>query len=239
LYAAACHSREDAWQDQPVASFFLKLFAVLSSIGPNSDHLKAIPLHEFLKKRFSAQKIPVFGLLLLAPLGACEPAADAELLPTPVAKTAPEKLSCGENGALQGSLIGGIEAAISWTAGEMVCESMPRPNGEGIRLRFAGKIGDEHLAIIVAMPAFVAGAAGVEVPSNVTATVEGSGRFFSTPGLESCWTEISAQTALAERDGSYAVDGTLFCIAPLGELNGDAAVTIPELTFSTIVNWKN
>ncbi len=162
---------------------------------------------------------------------------DAELSPTPVAKTVSEKLSCGENGALRGSLIGGIETAISWTAADMVCESMPRPNGEGIRLRFAGDVGDEHLAIIVAMPTFVAGA--TEIPSNVTATVEGSGRFFSTPGLESCWTEISAQTALTEADGSYAVAGTLFCIAPLGELNGDAAVTIPELFFSTIVNWKN
>ncbi len=196
-------------------------------------------MHQFPKKRSSAQKIPVFGLLLLAPLGACESAADAELLPTPVAKIVPEKLSCGENGALQGALIGGIETAVSWTAREMICESMPRPNGEGIRLRFAGDVGDERLAIIVAMPALVAGASGVEVPSNVTVTVEGSGRFFSTPGLESCWTEISAQTALTETDGRYAVDGTLFCIAPLGELNGDAAVTIPELIFSTIVNWKN
>ena len=196
-------------------------------------------MHQFPKKRFSAQKIPALGLLLLAPLGACEPTVDAELSPTPVAKTVSEKLSCGENGALRGSLIGGIETAISWTAADMACESMPRPNGEGIRLRFAGDVGDEHLAIIVAMPTFVAGATGIEIPSNVTATVEGSGRFFSTPGLESCWTEINAQTALTEADGSYTVAGTLFCIAPLGELNGDAAVTIPELFFSTIVNWKN
>ena len=180
--------------------------------------------------------MPVFSLLLLAPLCACRPTADAE--PAPVSIPVLEAPSCGENGALTGSLVGGIDTTISWAAHEMICESMPRPNGQGVRLRLAGDVGDERLAFIIAMPALAAGASGVEVPSNVTATVEGSGRFFSTPGLESCWTEVGAQTALPDRDGSYAVDGKLFCIAPLGEINGDAAVTIPELSFSTIINWK-
>ena len=106
---------------------------------------------------------------------------------------------------------------------------MPRPNGD---------VGGERIAMIVAMPALAASASGVECPSNVMATVEGSGRFFSTPGLESCWMEIGTQTAIAEQDGHYAVDGTLYCIAPLGKINGDAAVTIPELSFSAIINWK-
>jgi hypothetical protein len=207
-------------------------------ISPNSDYAKTIPLHQFLKNCLSAQKIPLFGLLLLAPLGACEPPAKAEPISETVAAPALADLSCGAKGALAGSLIGGIEAAINWSAREMVCESMPRPNNEGIRLRFAGDVGDERLAIIIAMPALHAGDVDVEIPSNVTATVEGSGRFFSTPGLESCWTEISAQTALDDPKGGYAVDGALYCIAPLGELNGDAAVTIPELSFSTILNWN-
>ena len=180
--------------------------------------------------------MPVFGLLLLAPLGACKPTPDAT--PTPVSVPVLEAPSCGENGTLTGSIVGGIETTVSWAAHEMTCESMPRPNGEGIRLRLAGDVGSERLAIILAIPALTAGASGVEVPSNVTATVEGSGRFFSTPGLESCWTEIHAQTALPDQDGRYAADATLFCIAPLGEINGDAAVTIPELSFSTIINWK-
>ena len=204
---------------------FPQILANFVSIGPNSDYAETIPLHQFSKNRLSAQKMPLFGLLLLAQLGACEPPANAEPTSETVAAPALENLSCGAKGALEGSLIGGIEAAINWSTREMVCDSMPRPNNEGIRLRFAGDVGDERLAIIIAMPALQAGDVKVEIPSNVTATVEGSGRFFSTPGLESCWTEISAQTALGDSRGGYAVDGTLFCIAPLGELNGDAAVT--------------
>ena len=78
----------------------------------------------------------------------------------------------------------------------------------------------------------------VEVPSNVTVTVEGSGRFFSTPDLDSCWTEVISQTKLADEDDAYVLEGTLFCVAPLGEINGDTAVSIPEFSFSTIVKWS-
>jgi len=87
------------------------------------------------------------------------------------------------------------------------------------------------------MPGLSPGDADVEIPSDVTATVEGSGRFFSTPGLDSCWTEVMSQTKLADEDNAYAIEGTLFCVAPLGEINGGTAISIPEFSFSSIVNW--
>ena len=174
--------------------------------------------------------------MALAPLCACKAAAEAETLPPPTVLEAP---GCGSDGALEGSLVGGIETSINWSADDMVCESMPRPNGEGLRLRFSGEVSGERLAIIIAMPGLVADQSGVEIPSNVTLTVEGSGRFFSTPSLATCWTEIDSQTALPDEENSYAVLGRLFCIAPLGEVNGDAAVSIPELSFSTIIRWKS
>lgn len=120
----------------------------------------------------------------------------------------------------------------------MQCDSMLRPDGEGLRLRFAGEISGETLAIIIAMPALKADEVGLEIPSNVTATVEGSGRFFSTPNLDACWTEVSVQTRLPGKEHARAISGTLFCVAPLGEINGDAAVSIPKLTFATIANWS-
>ncbi|NQV85987.1 MAG: hypothetical protein HQ492_02810, partial [Woeseiaceae bacterium] len=107
-----------------------------------------------------------------------------------------------------------------------------------IRLRFAGDVAGEHLAIIIAIPALKPDQVGVEMPSNVTASVEGTGRFFSTPNLDSCWTEVHSQARLAEKADTRVIEGTLFCIAALGEINGDAAVSIPKLTFSTIVDWS-
>ncbi len=120
----------------------------------------------------------------------------------------------------------------------MVCESMRRPNGEGIRVRFSGDVAGERLAIIIAVPDMRHGEEAVEMPSNVTITVEGSGRFFSTPGLESCWTDIGSQATLPDEADSFVISATLYCVAALGEVNGEAAVSIPELTFNTIVDWN-
>ena len=190
-------------------------------------------MHQPRKYILSAQKLWLLTLLLLAALGACEAPAEIE-----AALTAPQsELSCGENGALESAMFGAIETSISWAAPVMDCESMPRPDGEGVRLRFAGEVSGERLAIIIAMPGLNPDTVNVDVPSNVTATVEGSGRFFSTTNLNSCWTEVALHHPLPLADGSHAIDGTLFCISPLAEVNGDAAVSIPQLVFSTIVQW--
>lgn len=118
----------------------------------------------------------------------------------------------------------------------MTCESMRRPGGAGIRLRFTGDVGSERLAIIIAIPGLTSASARGELPSVVTTTVEDSGRFFSTPNLDSCWADVRDQEALAGQ--KYQISGTLNCIAPLGELNGGSSISIPELTFTGIVDWS-
>ena len=145
---------------------------------------------------------------------------------------------CGENGTLQTALFGSVETTVNWSGTEMICESMQRPDGEGVRLRFAGDVAGERLAIIIAVPDMRRGETAVELPSNVTTTVEGSGRFFSTPNLDSCWTDVNSQTAVSDEHGSYVISGALYCVSPLGEVNGDAAVSIPELSFTTVVGWR-
>lgn len=146
-------------------------------------------------------------------------------------------LSC-EGGYLRASLTGAITTDVNWSSDEMSCDSMLRPQGEGIRLQFAGLVGDERLSIILAMPDLIPDAVDVEVPSNVTVTVENSGRFFSTPGLASCWTDVRAQERLPDNANRYFVAGVLYCVAPLGELNGDAAVSIAELSFGSTLDWS-
>ncbi|MDH5261015.1 MAG: hypothetical protein OEX74_06285, partial [Gammaproteobacteria bacterium] len=93
--------------------------------------------------------------------------------------TVPVVSACGESGALRTALFGGIEANIQWGASDMECDSMPRPDGAGVRMRFAGEVSGEILAIIIAIPGLKPDEIGLEIPSNVTATVEGTGRFFS------------------------------------------------------------
>jgi hypothetical protein len=192
-------------------------------------------LHQVEENPIFAQKLPLISLLLIGSLLALEPSAGEVPLPSPVQTES----TCGSDGVLNASLFGSIETSLDWSTRDMECESMKRPNGEGIRFRFAGDAAGERLAIIIAVPGLEPDEANVELPSKVTATVEGSGRFFTTPNLESCWTEIQSQTILPDQPGVSAVDGVLYCIAPLGEVNGDAAVSIPELTFSALVQWSD
>ncbi len=172
---------------------------------------------------------------MMTALGACEPATHTEEPPQPLALD----VSCGEDGRLVTRLFGSIAANIDWSTRDFQCESMPRPNGAGIRLRFTGAVANEQLALIIALPDLRPGQSGKEFASNVTVTVEDSGRFFSSPNLESCWTDVTSQDQPAADEGRYTLSGTLYCVMPLGELNGDAAVSVPELSFASIVNWGN
>lgn len=172
----------------------------------------------------------LFVALALAGCGEpAEPPQPAAPEPEPTAST------CGETGALRASLSGAITAEVDWTDAELRCESMLRPDDRGVRLRFSGEIRGERLAIIIAIPDLEAGATGAEFDSVVTITVDGSGRFFSTPNLGACWTDVETNAALDA--GLFNVGGTLTCVAPLGEFNGDAFVDIRELRFSGIADW--
>lgn len=188
------------------------------------------------EKSDRAIRLTVSGLVLLTLLGACERAPQHDAAPQQKEiVTAP---SCGSNGRLTTQLYGSIARQISWSAAELQCESMPRPQGKGIRLRFSGNAAGSRLAIILALPELQRGNTPMESPTVVTLTVEGSGRFFSTPTLGSCWSDVEAQDLIDEGGDRYAISGTLYCVAPLGEINGDAAISIPELEFSGIIDWS-
>ena len=161
-----------------------------------------------------------------------EPATLPALLPAP-----PESAGCGERAYLRTEFFGEFSGPIDWTAGELDCEGMPRPNGQGARLRFAGQSGDMPIAIIIAIPGLERGATARELGSNVTVIEEGSGRFFSTAGLDNCWTDILEQAATDAGASAFFIAGTLYCIAPLAEVNGSSSVTLRELQFGGYVDW--
>ena len=181
----------------------------------------------------------VAGLLLaIGPLAACEN-GPAGVVPAALPdKPEPAASTCGGTGVLQAMLSGAIGAKLDWPDSALRCESMPRPGAEGVRLRLSGEVGEERLAIIIAMPALNPGETGNEFDSNVTISVEGSGRFFSAPNLGTCWTDIAVNEPIEEGSDTYNVLGELTCVAPLGEINGDGFVDIQLLRFSGIANWS-
>jgi len=150
----------------------------------------------------------------------------------------PESPGCRDSGYLRGRLYGAIELTLDWTAGALQCDGMPRPAGKGVRLRFAGSVGaDEHrIAIIIAMPQLGRDSRRTEYASNVTVIEEGRGRFFSTVNMNNCLTDVTALTTI---DGDrHAIGGSLYCLAPLAEVNGDSSISITEVQFSGLIDWS-
>ena len=149
--------------------------------------------------------------------------------------------ACGIDGGLKAELFGGLEAVIDWQPDQLECQGMPRPNAAGARLRFSGRAasGGEstQLAFIFGISGLERGKPARELPTNVTVIDEGRGRFFSTQDTDSCWSDIDRheETATASR---YVISGILYCVAPLAELNGDGNISLSEVHFTGLLDWK-
>ena len=198
-------------------------------------------MHYFGKNPRLARFSLYASIALLTALAGCEPATKqaaekaASLSAVPVAA---ETRRCGDDGFLTTQLFGSIERTIDWSARQLDCESMLRPRGEGMRLRFTGMAADQEVSFIIALPDLEQGVDGRELPAVVTLAIEGSGRFFSTANLDTCFADIEARPGQDESVEQYDVSGTLFCVSALGEINGDAAVSIPEMRFRSPVDWS-
>lgn len=171
-------------------------------------------------------------------LAGCEPARQTKASSVADETAAPRL--CGDAGHVRASLYGAISARLDWNAEELECSGMPRPEGHGARLRFAGQLNDDdrRIAIIIAIPELQHAGIGNEYASNVTLIEEGGGRFFSTSDLSNCLTDITLLSALDESGDRFSVSGTLYCVTPLPEVNGKSSVSIPELRFSGLIDWS-
>ena len=215
-------------------------------MAPHSDHRGPHKLHQY------AKKVQLAGLLLAASgLAACGTTDDSETesapastaMENPAASLLPDKklskTACDESSALRTTLYGALSGDVEWRHADMQCEAMPRPDGAGARLRFAGRVGEDAIpiAFIIAMPDLERGIDASEIASNVTVIEESSARFFSTPDLESCWTDIEWNAVPGEDGDRFVVGGVLYCISPLPEVNGDASISITEMRFSGLLDW--
>ena len=183
----------------------------------------------------AAKNSSLISLLAAVSLAGCESRVAEPVLDT--SGTQASSARCGPSGYLKGRVIGAGSTEFDWSATDIVCEGMPRPGGEGARLRFEGPGSEpgQAAAIIIALPELDRGMTDQELGSNVTFVVEGSGRFFSTAGPDICWTDVARHEPLS--GDRYAIAGRLYCIGPLAEINGDSSVTIPELDFSGLLDW--
>jgi len=209
--------------------------------APYSDINRPVALQIIQEKCALARKIaselallPAIGLAVLV----CQTAALATAAAAPAEEAAP---GCGDGGFLRTQLYGALTATLDWGKHDLECSGMPRPEGRGARLRFAGAGpgAGQQVAFIIAIPDLTREALGDEYRSNVTLIEEGAGRFFSTPNLDNCLTNITSLTALDDSGDRFSIGGTLFCVSPLPQINGESSVSFSDVNFSGLIDWSS
>jgi hypothetical protein len=139
-------------------------------------------------------------------------------------------------------LRGSIEAEIAWREPELGCAGMSRPDGRGLRLRFAGPLpSGGELAVVFAAPELGKGASGRAVPVNVTLLDASGERIYGTQGESRCVFDEVEQQAIEDSSfpaQSYRVSARGFCVAPARALDGDGSVLLTRFDFAGLVTFR-
>jgi len=148
----------------------------------------------------------------------------------------------GDAGFLSMRLRGSIEAEIRWEAPALDCTGMSRPDGRGLRLRFAGLLaGGGELAVVFAAPELAMGVSARGVPVNVTLLDAAGERIYGTQGDDRCVFDEVEQQAIADASlppQSFRIDARGFCTAPARALDGDGAVLLTRFDFAGLVTFE-
>lgn len=170
-------------------------------------------------------------------------AAIVLLMLAPAAATAesPAALRClpGEDGFLTMRLRGSIEEDVNWREPGLSCTGMSRPDGKGLRVRFAGRLAGGELAVVFAAPGLGVGASGRAVPVNVTLLDGAAERIYGTQGETRCEFDEVEQSPLANAAlpaKTFRIRARGFCVAPARAVDGEGSVLLTRFDFAGLVS---
>ena len=140
-------------------------------------------------------------------------------------------------GYLRGEIYGELKQSINLTGESLSCDGMPQPDGNGIRLFFSAGPGSP--ALVIGIRGQLENLAGEEHIANLTVIDQQHGRFYSTAGLERCWTRIEAvEPYQLQSTTHYRVDGMLYCAGALASLNDKQSITLGDIYFSGRLSFE-
>ncbi len=141
----------------------------------------------------------------------------------------------GGQGFLDARLGGALEADLQWRGEQLDCTGMLRPGGDGLRLRFAGRLpSGDALALVFAAPSLAEGQAARGVPVNVTVLHESEGRIYGTMGPDRCVLDEVEQRPVrgaAPPGRSWSVRARGFCTEPARAVGGGGNLFLARFDF--------
>ncbi len=146
------------------------------------------------------------------------------------------------DGFLTMRLRGSIESEIDWREPLLDCTGMSRPDGRGLRLRFAGPLAKGgELAVVFAAPELGMGLSGRGVPVNVTLLDAAGEHIYGTQGDSRCVFDEVEQRAIEDAKlppHSFRVSARGFCVAPARAVDGDGSVLLTRFDFAGLVTFR-
>jgi hypothetical protein len=86
---------------------------------------------------------------------------------------------------------------------------------------------------------FVIGLEGVDeqlnqpgVPSNLTILDQSNGLFFSTQGVDRCWTDLTLTQLNSHKAPTYRAEGELYCSSAIAQIQGPGSISIINFNFA-------
>jgi hypothetical protein len=173
------------------------------------------------------------GVLLTGVLAVTQPLPPQ---PLPAPEAGAKACALYPDGYLRGRFFGALDLTADWSGPGLTCDGMQRPDGQGVRLFFAGeRPGGGRVSVLIGLDGRQEDLQGGERAANLTVIDERDGRFFSTAGQQRCWATIDA-LAPRGRAGNHPagsrIDGVVYCVGALASVGDHASLTLGDLHFA-------
>ena len=131
---------------------------------------------------------------------------------------------------------------VNWQNAELECDGGARPDGNGIRLSFAGPLRSDgrRMRMVFGVTHATEGSSGSALPTNLTVIFEGEKRLFATRGDDKCTVDKLQQERVESVGGdsrSYRVIGSGFCTEPANTLNDKERIVVSSFDFAGRVTY--
>jgi hypothetical protein len=142
-------------------------------------------------------------------------------------------------GFVRARIRGALNLDLNWKDAELECGGEARPDGSGLRVSFAGPgPGGKVLRLVFGVRSAHEGAAGKELPTNLTVLVDG-GRVFATRGDDKCTMDQLSQRPLPGTGlRAWRIEARGFCVAPANALGGKGRIVVSRFDFAGRIEFS-
>ena len=142
-------------------------------------------------------------------------------------------------GFVRARIRGALNLDLNWKDAQLECGGEARPDGSGLRVSFAGPgPGGKVLRLVFGVRSAHEGAAGRELPTNLTVLVDG-GRAFATRGDDKCTMDELSQRPLPGRGlRAWRIEARGFCVAPANALAGGGRIVVSRFDFAGRIEFS-